>query len=235
MLHTDPSGHLQTPQQSPHTLIPSLCEVTLICDMPVNLSPLSEQHGRLLQHFSTIFSGSQFRSFTVDGIIFQDTPSSQPFGSILHSFLTSSTTHEQRLIFQNIAVHSTSLPPPVVTPECGLHYKFLIIEMSVIPNLVINWLLKRCELHLKNLKLDIGFKKTKLRLLPTGSPLVASLPQPASLLRPAQPAALIHPLRGFTKVHVKTLALHTGTTQQVGAASEFIHVQSLTQFLSRSC
>ena len=44
---------LQTPQQSPRcTLIPSLCEVTvaLIYNVSINFSPLSEQHGRLLQH-----------------------------------------------------------------------------------------------------------------------------------------------------------------------------------------
>ena len=149
---------LESPQQSAShnysTLLPSLCHVTVALHRRENFSPLSEQHGRLLQHFSTIFSGSQFSSFTIDGVKFQDTPSSQPFGSILHSFLTSSTTHEQRLIFQNVTVHSTSLPPPVVTPECGLHYKSLIIEKSVIPNSIINWLLKECELHLKTLQLD---------------------------------------------------------------------------------
>ena len=195
---------LQTPQQSPRqTLIPSLCEVTVALGrliyaplsmrfLPVSVkySPLSEKHGQLLQHFSAIFSRSKFSSLTIGGIIFQDTPSSQPFGSILHSFLTSSTTNEQRLILRNVTVLSTSLPPPVVTPECGLHYKSLIIEQSVIPNSVINWLLEKGQLHLKTLKL--GFEP------PTGSP---------------QAAALTQPLIGFKNVHVNTLALHT--TQQV--------------------
>ena len=199
---------LQTPQQSPRqTLFPSLCEVTValkysplsmkFSPVSVKYSPLSEKHGQLLQHFSAIFSRSQFNSFTVNGIIFQDTPSSQPFGSILHSFLTSSTTHEQRLILRNVNVSYTSLPPPVVTPECGLHYKSLVIENSVIPNSVISWLLKKSELHLKTLKL--GFKElTELQWNSTDSP---------------QAAALTQPLIGFKNVHVNTLSLHT--TQQV--------------------
>ena len=193
----------QKPQQSPRqTVVPSLREVTVALGnnmsvkyspLSVKYSPLSEQHGRLLQHFSTIFSRSQFSSFTVDGIIFRDTPSSQPFGSILHSFLTSSITHEQRLILREVNVSSTSLPPPVVTPECGLHYKSLIIENSVIPNSVISWLLKKSELHLKALKL--GLKELKPQWHSTGS---------------SQAAA---PLIEFKNVHVHTLALHT--TQQV--------------------
>ena len=193
---------LQMPQQSPRqtlsTLLPSLREVTvaLVNNKPVNFSPLSEKHGRLLQHFSTIFSRSQFSSFTVDGIIFLDTPSFQTFGSILHSFLTSSMTHEQRLFLQNVTVYSTSLPPPVVTPECGLHYKSLMIGNSVIPNSVISWLLEKGELHLKTLKL--GFKELKPQLHSTGSPQAAALTQPLAV--------------GFKNVHVQTLALHTGST-----------------------
>ena len=193
---------LQMPQQSPRqTLFPSLCEVTVVLNtvpvkyspLLVKFSPLSKKHGRLLQHFSTIFSRSQFSSLIIDGIPLQDTSSSQPFGSILHSFLTSSTTHEHRLILRNVTVRSTSLPPPVVTPECSLHYKSLIIEKSVIPNSVINWLLEKGQLHLKTLKL--GFKP---QWHSTGSP---------------QAAALTQPLIGFKNVHVNTLALHT--TQQV--------------------
>ena len=189
---------LQTPQQSPRcTLLPSLREVTVALNMPAKCSPLSEKHGRLLQHFSTIFSRSQFSSFTVNGIIFQDTPPSQPFGSILHSFLTSSTTHEQRLIHRNVTVLSTSLPPPVVSPECGLHYKSLTIENSVIPNTVISWLLEKGQLHLKTL--NLGFKELKPQLHSTGSPQAEALTQPLVV--------------GFKNVRVHTLSLHT--TQQV--------------------
>ena len=200
----------QTPQQSSRhsysTLFPSLREVicAVACTtyeyMPIGFSPFTEQHGRLLQHFTTIICHSpQCNSFTIDGIIFQDTPSSQPFGSILHSFLTSSTTHEQRLILRKVTVHSTSVPPPVVTPECGLHYKSLIIEKSVIPNSVISWLLEKCKLYLKTLKLDIGFEEIDTPIHFTGSP---------------QAAALTQTLKGFKNVHVKTLALHTATTRQ---------------------
>ena len=198
---------LQTPQQSPRhtytTLFPSLREVTVAVfytrsymSVSANLLPLTKQQGRLLQHFSTIiFLSPQCNSFTIDGIMFQDTPSSQPFGSILHSFLTSSTTHEQRLILRRVNVSSTSLPPPVVTPECGLHYKSLVIEKLTIPNSVISWLLEKCELHLKTLQL--GFKELKPQLLSTGSPQAAALTQP------------------FKNVHVQTLALHTGSTRNV--------------------
>ena len=216
----------QTPQQSPShnytTLLPSLCHVTVALFFKhrrENFSPLSEQHGRLLQHFSTIFSGSQFSSFTVDGISFQDTPSSQPFGSILHSFLTSSTTHEQKLILRNVT--ATSIPSSVITPECGLHYKSLIIESSVTPNSVINWLLGKCKLHLKTLQLD--FKEAKWcstvspqarfkvlrteRRLPHFPALIQALsPQTVGLTQPLVDLE-------FKNVHVKTLSFHT--TRQV--------------------
>ena len=186
---------LQTPQQSPRhtysTLFPSLREVTCTT-FEYKPLPLTEQQGRLLQHFSAIILYSpRCNSLTIDGIPFKDTPSSQPFGSILRLFLTSSMTHEQRLILRDVTVHSTSLPPPVVTPECGLHYKSLIIENTVIPNSVISWLLEKGQLHLKTLKL--GFN------------------QPETERHFTRAAVLTQPLVAldFKNVDVKTLALHT--------------------------
>ena len=211
---------LQTPQQSPRntysTLFPSLREVTCAVVACTTYSlkpsrslwttgynpsryrptyPQQRQHSQLLQHFSTIiFLSPQCNSLTIDGLSFNDySPSSQPFGSILHSFLTSSRTHKQRLILQKVNVRSISLPPPVVTPECSLHYKSLIIKNSVIPNSVMSWLLEKGQLYLKTL--ELSFKQPQAQWLSTGFPRAVLTQPPVDL--------------EIKNVHVKILALHT--------------------------
>ena len=168
---------------------------TIILGRPLSVTtpvPLSIAHDTLLQYLSSLFSLPHFKSLHLEGIIFQDDPHAHAFGSILYTFLTSPTTHEQSLTCRSIRFEQLQsedyktmpLPPPVVSSEHSLKYKSLQFEGTSLPQSILTWLFQTSQLHLQALKLHIQPLRVSTR------PLV---------MLPA----------GIENVHVQRLALHT--------------------------